>query len=150
MCVLQGAVKALMCAPCKPQAFSFVVTGPETLRLGRTQGSRYTTFLSHYSRRLFTSSTIPGFGWPFLLPLMSCVFILIIILFWLLAAAAQSKDGDVPERNSSREGHEIVRLLLLERMIERVSICVCVCLGFFLYILKLYLDNFETTPASRL
>lgn len=120
-----------MCAPCKPQAFSFVVTGPETLRLGRTQGSRYTTFLSHYSRRLFTSSTIPGFGWPFLLPLMSCVFILIIILFWLLAAAAQSKDGDVPERNSSREGHEIGRLLLLERLIERVSICVCVFVWVF-------------------
>lgn len=73
-----------------------------------------------------------------------------LFLFWLLAAAAQSKDGDVPERNSSREGHEIGRLLLLERLIERVSICVCVCLGFFLYILKLYLDNFETTPASRL
>lgn len=88
------AVKALMCAPCTPQAFPFVVAGPESLRLGRSWGSRYTTFLSHYSRRLFTSSTISRFDWPFLLPLMSCVFILVVI-FALLAAAAEANDGDV-------------------------------------------------------
>lgn len=81
LCVyVGGAVKALMCAPCTPQAFPFVVPEPEGLRLGRSQESRYTAFLSHYSRRLFTSSTIPGFGWPFLSRLMSCVFILVIIL----------------------------------------------------------------------
>lgn len=68
----------------------------------RSRGSRCTAFLSHYSRHLFTSSTIPGFGWPSLLPLMSCVFILVIIC-WLLAAAAQLNDGDVPEKRK-REG----------------------------------------------
>lgn len=56
-----GAVKALMRAPCVRQAFPFVVPEPEGLWLGRSQGSRYTTFLSHYSRRLFRNSTIPRF-----------------------------------------------------------------------------------------
>lgn len=34
---------------------------PEGPRLGRSQGSRYTTFLSHYSRAVFASGTIPEF-----------------------------------------------------------------------------------------
>lgn len=144
-----GAVKALMCAPCAPQAFPFVVPEPEGLRLGQSQGSRYTTFLSHYSRRLFTSSTILGFGWPFLSPLMSCVFILVII-FWLLAApAAEAKHGAMSVRAGGKEGQEIEGLLLLQRLSVCALECVCVLLNVCHLILKLHLDKIPTTRVSR-
>lgn len=60
-----GTVKAVMRAPSGCQAFPFVVPKPEGLWLGWSQGSRYTTFLSHYSRCRFRNSPNPGFHLAF-------------------------------------------------------------------------------------
>lgn len=90
-----------------------------------------------------------GFGWPFLSPLMSCVFILVII-FWLLAApAAEAKHGAMSVRAGGKEGQEIEGLLLLQRLSVCALECVCVLLNVCHLILKLHLDKIPTTRVSR-
>lgn len=84
-----GLLKLLCVHPALLKRCRLFFGEPEGLLLDLSQRSRYTTFLFHYSWRLFTSSTIPGFAWPFLSPLMSCVFNLVII-FWLLDASAKA------------------------------------------------------------